>query len=376
MRDSARAAESAATPEPGTQMSGGKYARSGVDTEAGDRALARLLLEIAPTLAFGAPSEVGVGHFAAVIHVGPLRLALTTDGVGTKLLVAQLAERYDTIGIDCVAMNVNDLLCVGATPLAMLDYIAVERADPEVFAQIGHGLAEGAKLAGVSIVGGETAQVPEMLRGAGAGRAIDLVGMAIGVVPEGALLDGSAIEPGDAILGVASSGIHTNGLTLARSILLSRFRIDAYVEELGSSVGDALLTPHRVYVPQVRALTEAGIRPHAIAHITGDGLLNLRRVEAPVGFEIESLPEPPPLFAMIERLGEVDRAEMRTVFNMGIGLTVVIAEPDVGRALEAIRATGVEASRLGTAVADPERRVRLREEGLIGHSKRFVPEAG
>jgi phosphoribosylformylglycinamidine cyclo-ligase len=350
------------------------YARSGVDTEAADRALARLLLEISPTLAFGAPSEIGVGHFAAVIRVGPLRLALTTDGVGSKLLIAQLAGRYDTVGIDCVAMNVNDLLCVGATPLAMLDYIAVEAADPDVFAQLGRGLAEGAKQAGVSIVGGETAQIPEMLRGASPGRAIDLVGMAVGVIPEGALLDGSAVRPGDAVIGVASNGVHSNGLSLARRVLLHRFRVDGYVDELGATVADELLRPTRIYVPQVRALADAGIRPHAIAHVTGDGFLNLRRIEAPCGIELDALPQPPAVFALIERYGEVARAEMRTVFNMGVGLAVTLAESDAERALSTLRATGVDAWRIGRAVADPERRVRIPPERLVGVSKHFHEE--
>jgi phosphoribosylformylglycinamidine cyclo-ligase len=350
------------------------YARSGVDTEAADRALARLLLEISPTLAFGAPSEIGVGHFAAVIRVGPLRLALTTDGVGSKLLIAQLAGRYDTVGIDCVAMNVNDLLCVGATPLAMLDYIAVEAADPDVFAQIGRGLAEGAKQAGVSIVGGETAQIPEMLRGATPGRAIDLVGMAVGVIPEGALLDGSAVRPGDAVIGVASNGVHSNGLSLARRVLLHRFRVDGYVDELGATVADELLRPTRIYVAQVRALADAGIRPHAIAHVTGDGFLNLRRIEAPCGIELDALPQPPAVFALIERYGEVPRAEMRTVFNMGVGLAVTVAEPDAERALSTLRATGVDAWRIGRAVTDPERRVRIPSERLVGVSKHFHEE--
>jgi phosphoribosylformylglycinamidine cyclo-ligase len=309
-----------------------------------------------------------------VIRVGPLRLALTTDGVGSKLLIAQLAGRYDTIGIDCVAMNVNDLLCVGATPLAMLDYVAVEAADPEVFAQIGRGLAEGAKQGGVSIVGGETAQIPEMLRGAIAGRAIDLVGMAVGVIPEGALLDGSAVRPGDVVLGVASSGVHSNGLSLARRVLLHRFKVDGYVDELGATVADELLRPTRIYVPQVRALYDAGIRPHAIAHVTGDGFLNLRRIEAPCGIELDALPPPPPVFALIERYGEVPRAEMRTVFNMGIGLAVTVAEPDAERALAALRTTGVDAWRIGRAVADPERRVRIPSERLVGVSKHFHEE--
>ena len=358
------------------RVAGSEYARSGVDTDRADHALSRLLLEISPTLAFGAPSELGFGHFAAVIRVGPLRIALTTDGVGTKLLLAELAGRYDSIGIDCIAMNVNDLLCVGATPLAMLDYIAIEQADADVFEQIGRGLAAGAKQAGISIVGGEVAQIPEMLRGAVPERGLDLVGMAVGLVPEGDLLDGSAIEPGDAVLGVASSGVHSNGLSLARHVLLDRLKLDEFVEELGTTVGDELLRPTRIYVEQVRALAAAGVRPRGIAHITGDGLINLRRVEAPVGFEITDLPEPPAIFELIQRLGEVERCEMRTVFNMGIGLTVVVRESDADRALTAIHETGVEAWRIGHAVEDAERRVRIPAEGLIGQSRRFFPQEG
>jgi len=352
------------------------YAKSGVDTDEADRALARLLHEIAPTQAFGAQSEIGIGHFAAVVRVGPLLLALTTDGVGTKLLLAQLADRYDTVGIDCVAMNVNDLICVGAKPVAMLDYIAVESADPEVFGAIGKSLAEGARQAGISIVGGETAQVRDMLRGAVKGKGIDLVGMALGVVPEGGLIDGSAIEPGDAVIGLASNGLHSNGYALARSVLLTRLRPEDYLEELGSTLIDELLRPVTIYVPQVEALAAASVGGRALAHITGDGLLNLRRVEAPVGFEITDLPAPPPIFDLIERLGEVERGEMRTVFNMGIGFAAVVSEAEADKAVEIIRATGVEAWRIGRTVADPERRVRIREEGLVGISKHFLPEEG
>jgi phosphoribosylformylglycinamidine cyclo-ligase len=355
-------------------MSTDEYARSGVDTSAADHALSRLLLEISPTLAFGAPSELGIGHFANVIRVGPVRIALTTDGVGTKLIIAELCEKYDTVGIDCVGMNVNDLLCVGAEPLAMLDYIAVESADPEVFAQLGRGLAAGAKQAGISIVGGETAQVPDMIRGAAPGRGLDLVGMAVGIVPEGPLLDGSAVDPGDVVVGLASNGVHSNGLSLARRALLHRFRIDEQVTELATTLGEELLRPTRIYVPELRALRDASVTPRAIAHITGDGLLNLRRVEAAVGFEITDPPEVPAIFDLIERFGEIGRAEMRTVFNMGIGLTVVVAEVDVDRAVEAIRSTGTEAWPIGRAVADAERSVRIAPEGLVGRSKRFAPE--
>jgi phosphoribosylformylglycinamidine cyclo-ligase len=352
-----------------------EYARSGVDTTEADRALARLLLEIAPTAAFGAASELGIGHFAAVIRVGPLHLALTTDGVGSKLLVAQAIGKYDTVGIDCVAMNVNDLLCVGAKPLAMLDYIAVERADPEVFGQIGRGLCEGARQAGIAIVGGETAQIPEMLRGAREGTGLDLAGMALGIVPDGGLIDGSKVQPGDALVGIASSGVHSNGLSLARAVLSRKFRLDERVSELGTTVGEALLTPTRIYVPQVEALAKAGVTPRALAHITGDGFLNIRRVEAPVGFEIDSLPPVPPVMQLIARMGELDAAELYTVFNMGVGFTATVAPADVERTIAAVRATGLEAWRIGRAVADPERKVRILPERLVGRSKNFVRES-
>jgi phosphoribosylformylglycinamidine cyclo-ligase len=213
-----------------------------------------------------------------------------------------------------------------------------------------------------------------MLRGAAPGRGLDLVGMAIGIVPEGALLDGSAVEPGDHVIGIASNGIHSNGLSLARRALLHRFGIDEHVDELGTQLGEELLRPTRIYVPEVRALRDASVSPRAIAHITGDGLLNLRRVEAAVGFEITDLPEIPALFTLIEKLGEIDRSEMRTVFNMGVGLAVVVAEVDVDRALQAIRATGSDAWPIGRAVADAERSVRIPAEGLVGRSKRFVSE--
>ncbi|MFQ5514386.1 MAG: phosphoribosylformylglycinamidine cyclo-ligase [Myxococcota bacterium] len=357
-------------------MPGREYARSGVDTGEADRALARLLLEVSPTQAFGAPSEVGVGHFAAVIRVGPVQLALTTDGVGTKLLVAQACGRYDSIGIDCIGMNVNDLICVGARPVAMLDYLAIERADPEVFAEVGRGLAEGARQAGISIVGGETAQVPEMLRGATTGRGLDLVGMAVGVVEEGELVDGSAARPGDVVIGLAANGLHSNGYTLARHVLLPKLALDAHVPELGGTLGDELLRPVRIYVAQLRALREAGVRPHAIAHITGDGLLNLRRLEAPVGFEIDHLPPAPPIFELIEQLGQISRAEMRTVFNMGVGLTVVVDGADAETALTTLDQSGVEAWPIGRLVADPERRVRLLPEKLVGQAKQFLPDGG
>jgi phosphoribosylformylglycinamidine cyclo-ligase len=352
-----------------------EYARSGVDTSEADRALARLLLEIAPTAAFGSGTELGIGHFAAVIRVGPLHLALTTDGVGSKLLVAQALGKYDTVGIDCVAMNVNDLLCVGAKPLAMLDYIAVERCDPDVFGAIGKGLCEGARQAGIAIVGGETAQIPDMLRGFREGSALDLAAFAIGLVPDGGLIDGSKVRPGDELVGIASSGVHSNGLSLARAVLARKFRLDEFVNELGATVGESLLTPTRIYVPQVEALAKAGVTPRALAHITGDGFLNIRRVEAPVGFDIDFLPPAPPILRLIQKVGELDPAELYTVFNMGVGFTAVVAPGETERTIAAVRATGLDAWRMGRATADPERKVRILPERLVGRSKHFTRES-
>jgi phosphoribosylformylglycinamidine cyclo-ligase len=372
----ARAAVSGNIPaDSGRRVRRERYAESGVDTDAVERALSRLILELAPTQDLGARSEVGIGHFAAVVRAGPVLLALTTDGVGSKLLIAQLAHRYYGAGIDCVAMNVNDLLCVGAAPLAMLDYIAVEEADPDIFAEIGRGLAEGARQAGISIVGGETALIREMLRGAVKDRGIDLVGMAVGIVPEGELSDGSAIEPGDAVIGIASSGLHSNGFSLVRSVLLAAYRLDQHVPELGGPLVDELLAPTRIYVPEVRNLRAAQVELRAIAHITGDGLLNMRRVQAPVGFELDRLPEVPPIFQLIESIGEIERAEMRAVFNMGVGLTVVVPEAHAARALAALSASGARAWRIGRAFADPERRIRIPVEGLVGHARHFVRES-
>jgi phosphoribosylformylglycinamidine cyclo-ligase len=199
--------------------------------------------------------------------------------------------------------------------------------------------------------------------------------MAVGLVPEGALLDGSRIRPGDALVGVESNGLHSNGYSLARKVLLGRYRVDQHVPELGTSLADEMLRPTHIYVQQIKALGAAGIRPRAIAHITGDGLLNLRRVEAPVGFELEWLPEPPAVFGLIERLGGVSRAEMRAVFNMGMGLCVCVAESEADKAVETLRGTGLAAWRIGHAVSDPERRVRVLSERIVGLSKHFTAES-
>jgi phosphoribosylformylglycinamidine cyclo-ligase len=316
------------------------------------------------------------GYFANVVRLrDDLGLAICTDGVGSKVLVAELMERYDTIGIDCVAMNVNDLLCVGAEPVALVDYLATEQAEAGVLEAIGKGLHEGARQANVTIPGGELAQLPEVIRGARPASGLDLVGTAVGIVDPGRIWTGAAVRPGDAVIGLHSSGMHSNGFTLARRVLLqqAQLRLEGRVDELGRTLGDELLEPTRIYVAGVLALRQAGIEVRAAAHITGDGLLNLARGAAPVGFRLDSLPEPPPIFALVQRLGGIPSTEMYYAFNMGIGFCVVVPEPAADRASGLLAGAGFPNQRIGTAIASEERRIELPGAGLVGLGGRFIP---
>ena len=354
------------------------YQQAGVDTEGEESALEGLLGWIRQSFALrkGAGSvKLPIGYFANVIDVGyGLGLAISTDGVGTKLLVAQMMDKYDTVGIDCVAMNVNDVLCVGAEPISMVDYIAVEEPIPSMLEGIARGLYEGARLANITISGGEIAQLREMLRGARKHRAFDLAGTCVGLVPLDRVIVGQSISAGDVVVGLRSSGIHSNGLTLARRVLFDQARLSPhdYVDELGRTLGEELLEPTRIYVPEVLDILRSGVDVKALAHITSDGLLNLTRVERSVGYIIEYLPEPHPIFALIQRLGHIADEEMYRVFNMGIGFCIVVSESDSHTVQRIARKHGVEAFRLGYAVDDSERRVILSTKDLIGRGSRFA----
>jgi phosphoribosylformylglycinamidine cyclo-ligase len=356
-------------------MSQASYEGAGVNTLKEEAALAGLLQWVRKTLQFGAcRSALDFGYFASVLDLGNgTGLALSTDGVGTKLLVAQMLDKYDTVGIDCVAMNVNDVLCVGAEPLCMLDYIAVQEADPDFLTQIGKGLHEGARQANISIPGGEIAQVRELIRGEREGRAFDLAGACVGLVPMDRIIVGQAIQPGDVVIGLRSSGIHSNGLTLAREVFFkkARYRPDQHVGELGRSIGEELLEPTRIYVREVLGLLRAGLEIRAMAHITSDGFLNLARVQARVGYVLDFLPEPQPIFRLLQKIGGVSDEEMYCVYNMGTGFCLVLPPADADRALAALGGPGPEAFRLGHAVADPDRKVRLVPKGLVGEGSRF-----
>lgn len=315
-------------------------------------------------------------YFANVIDlgVGDLGVAFCTDGVGSKALIAQMLGRYDTIGIDCVAMNVNDLICVGAKPLSLVDYIAVESIDPHIFREIAAGLKTGASLAGVSISGGETAQLKDIIRGSKPRLGFDLVGTAIGTVNLRKILVGEDIRAGDVVIGIASNGIHSNGLSLARKVFFEdrKFSFDKPFIELGNrSIGEELLEPTFIYVREALALMENGLALKALIHITSDGLLNLSRVEADVSFVIDSLPEVPPIFALIEQLGGVDRSEMFSVYNMGVGFCVIVGREDADRALSTIASFGKKACVIGYATEEQPRTVCIPNEGLLGKAKRF-----
>lgn len=344
-----------------------------VDTQQEEAGLSGLVRELRATLAMR-PSGLGhvrldFGFFANVIALDDTTgLAISTDGVGTKLLVAQMMGKYDTIGIDCVAMNVNDVLCVGAEPLTMVDYLAVQEPDPALLTAIGRGLRDGALQARVTIPGGEIAQVPEMIAGVHPGHGFDLAGTAVGTVPLDRIIVGEAIEPGDLVIGLASSGIHSNGLTLARQ-LFAKHAPASRIPDLARPLGEELLTPTRIYVREVLDVLRAGVAVKALIHVTSDGLLNLLRVKnRAAGFVIEHLPEPPAIFTVIQRELGVPPAEMFRVYNMGIGFCLVVSSrgDSADRALAIIRRHGVECYPIGRAVTDGDPRVEIRPARLVG----------
>jgi len=355
------------------------YAAAGVQTDREEALMKGLIEHVSATLPFreglcGCP-VLGLWHFANVLDLGGGKgLAISADGVGTKMLVAEMMGKYDTVGIDCVAMNVNDLLCVGAEPIAMVDYIAAEKLDADVLEQIGRGLAEGARQARITICGGETAQLKEMIRGKREGRGLDLAGVAVGLVDLKKVLRGETIEEGDVVVGLASSGIHSNGLTLARKVFFEKLALspDKHLPELGRAIGEELLEPTRIYVAQFMEMLQQGVRIKAASHITGGGLLNLSRVQASAGFILGSLPEPQPIFRLIQKHGNVSIEEMYGVFNMGIGFCVVCPEADVDNAAAIARKHAATARCLGYAVRDPERKIALPEIGLVSRGWKFV----
>jgi phosphoribosylformylglycinamidine cyclo-ligase len=346
------------------------YARAGVDQSRAASAVTALV-EVLRGIQTGRESRavLAPGHYANVLNLdGGLGMALSTDGVGTKVIVAEQLERFDTVGIDCVAMNVNDVVCVGADPVALLDYIAVEEADPELLEQIAAGLRRGAEEAQIEIPGGELAVLPELIKGHPSPRGFDLLGFCVGLVDLDALVTGAAIDAGDAIVGLPSTGVHSNGLTLAREVLPDL--LETPHELGGATVGETLLEPTAIYVRAVRALLESDIEVRGLAHITGEGLLNLLRLDAAVGYRIDDPLPVPPVFELIADRGRLEAAELHEVFNMGCGFCCVVpwdeAESAVAELSGYYPAAAVIGRTTGTAGV-----VELPGAGLMGRRDGF-----
>jgi phosphoribosylformylglycinamidine cyclo-ligase len=374
------------TPEPTPST----YAEAGVDEEREQVAFARVMRPWLARTKVKSPlvtSMTGLasGYFATLMHLPPgPPLALTTDGVGTKILLARDANRWEPIGVDCVANNVNDLICVGAVPLALLDYMATDRIDEGVLDEVARGLFLGAELAGIAIPGGEIAQIGDMLAdSAGGGPMLDLVGTAIGALPPAAgtqqawrpAVDGGAVRPGDVVIGLPSSGLHSNGYSLARHALLKKggMSLTDAVPGTGRRLADALLQPTRVYVSAAEALWSAGITPRGMAHISGGGLLNIARLAADVSYELDAMVPTPEIFSLIADKGEIPQATMYATFNMGIGFCVVVSKSEQQAALDALKRSGEDAVRIGWVTSRPGKSVSIPAAGLIGKGDAFEP---
>ena len=344
------------------------YAAAGVDTGRADAGVGALVA-VLRTIELDRPSAsvLPSGHYASVLRVAPnLGIAFSTDGVGSKLVLAEQADRLETVGIDCIAMNVNDIVCVGAEPIAMVDYLAVEQADPRALARIAQGLKVGAQSANIEIPGGELAVIPELIRGHPSPHGFDLCGTAFGTVALDAIVTGADARPGCAVVGLPSSGCHSNGYTLARRAVLEQGGHglhDTPAELGGASVVDALLEPTVIYVRAIVALLHSDIPVCGLAHITGGGLTNLRRLGGGLGWRIEQPLPVPPIFDLIARGGSVPAAEMWEVFNMGCGFVAVVPESRTEDAVALLDAFHPGTARIGT-VSDERGAVTVPPFGL------------
>ena len=333
------------------------YKEAGVDITAGYKAVELMKQHIARTVTGGAMSDIGgFGGLFELDMTGITKPVLVsgTDGVGTKLKMAFLMDKHDTVGIDCVAMCVNDIICVGAKPLFFLDYIACGKNVPERIAEIVAGVAEGCVQSGASLIGGETAEMP----GFYPVDEYDLAGFAVGVVDKSKVLDKKTMKPGDVIIALPSSGVHSNGFSLVRKVFdVENADIKTPVAELGGkSIGETLLTPTKIYVKPMLALFEA-VTVKAVSHITGGGFYeNIpRSIPKGLGAKIEkSAVKVLPIFDLIAKTGNIPERDMFNTFNMGVGMTAVVDKNDVDRALEVLKANGEDAYVLGEIVASEE----------------------
>lgn len=337
------------------------YKHSGVDIEAGYKAVELMKQHVART----ARPEIlgGIGGFSGAFSMEKFKsmerptLVSGTDGVGTKLKLAFLMDKHNTVGVDCVAMCVNDIACAGGEPLFFLDYIACGKNTPEKIAQIVKGVAEGCVQSGAALIGGETAEMP----GFYPEDEYDLAGFAVGVVDEKDLITGKDLKEGDVLIGMASSGVHSNGFSLVRKIFdITRESLDTYYDELGATLGETLLAPTKIYVRALKGIKNAGVSIKACSHITGGGFYENvpRMLKDGVRAVIEKDSYPvPPVFKLMARKGQIEEKMMYNTYNMGIGMIVAVDPADVEKTMDAIKAAGEQPWQIG--------RIEKGEKGVV-----------
>ena len=340
---------------------GRTYAEAGVDIDADDRAIASLSQWLDKTLELRKDNiyTEAKGHYSGLYRLGGGRvLSMSTDSVGTKAIVAQKMGKYDTIGIDLLGMLANDIICVGSTPVAMVDYIGAEKPDPRMLTEIGKGIYEGCRQARVAVIGGETATVPGLIKG------FDLAGAIVGIGEESDLILGSEIGEGDILIGMESGGMHSNGYTMARRIFFewNNYSLgDPLPTDPSMTIGEALMLPTVIYVQAVLGIL-AEVRPHGLAHITGGGLTKLRRLKKGMGYSVDSTFALHPLFDAVRRLGNVAWPEMYRTYNMGMGFAVIADPKDREEILALSEKCGINAKPIGAAFKDPEQRIMVRAQ--------------
>ncbi len=306
------------------------YSESGVDIDLEAVTVSKIASKLKSTLEYR-DIITDSGHYAALVKLGDTAIAMSTDGVGSKILIAEMMNKYDTVGIDCIAMVVNDILCVGAEPIALVDYLAVEQPDPQRAEEIAEGLVKGAKESKISIIGGETASLPGIIKD------FDLAGTGIGFVDIDKIITGENIEAGNVLIGIESNGIHSNGYSLARKALFddAAFSIDDEMPNCNTTIGEELLRPTELYVEPIVALFKKEYEINGLAHITGGGFTNLRRLKKGVGYNINNLPETPEIFKLIYKQN-VPLEEMYKVFNMGVGFVVITTKEESEKIIETL----------------------------------------
>ncbi len=331
------------------------YKTAGVDIEAGYRSVELMKQYVKGTMR---PEVLGgIGGFSGAFSLEKIKgmekpvLLSGTDGVGTKIQLAFLLDKHDTVGIDCVAMCVNDVVCAGAEPLFFLDYIACGKNYPEKIAAIVKGVAEGCKQAGAALVGGETAEHPGLMPE----EEYDLAGFAVGVAEEKDLITGADVKPGDVLVGIASSGVHSNGFSLVRKVFnVNRETLSVYYDELGATLGETLLTPTKIYVKALQEVRKAGVTVKGCSHITGGGFYeNIpRMLPDGVGAKVEKGSfEIPPIFALMQKTGGLEEKMMYNTYNMGLGMVLAVDAADADRTVAALKAAGENAWTVGEAAA-------------------------